>query len=125
MIKEYQTQIQYLLDCMPILNRIVYNSPFQAPQIKFTSGQEIKQITFMKYHYFCLLYHCLVLLQQNDIKDLEEKQMATERYISNSGSKRSENFDEMLSPDLKMSIKRSFSIAPQIFSLDVEKLHVI
>ena len=66
--------MQELLDELPFINHLVYRPPFlhtSAPQtsktIKFSSGQNIKTITLMKYQYFKLIYSVLVMIHSKTI----------------------------------------------------------
>lgn len=71
MLENYRQQIQFLLDQMPILNKIVFNSNYPSKSYPFSSGQDIKPVSFMKYNYFKLLYSSMVVIQQKDPKTLE------------------------------------------------------
>ena len=65
--------MQNLLDHLPKMNNLVYrqsqqkNFPIYTKTIQFSSGQNIKAITMMKYQYFKLLHSCLIMVHSHSI----------------------------------------------------------
>lgn len=73
MTTQFKSQIQYLLNQLGTISKIVYNEGEQGKGISmskilpFSSGENVRAISPMKYEYFRLIHNCLLMIQIKDI----------------------------------------------------------
>lgn len=66
--------MQYVLNGLEVITKLVYNegenvsANSYSKVIPFSSGENVKAITFMKLEYFKLLHNCLIMIQCKDIE---------------------------------------------------------
>lgn len=99
----FQKQMQEVLDNLPKMNELVYQHnclSVSTKTIKFSSGQNIKPITFMKFQYFKLLHSCLIMIHVRNI-DVKKNQSSSLDEETKRVSLSAEDFDpeDPLRPD--------------------------